>query len=555
MNIITIKDFNLGGVADSQLQGPANSLTEMVGCDIHSEPGFLKVNQALTEESGGIIDDLVKEILPCSDGNTYAFGSTNGKIWKRTSAGVWSHLYTAVPAAGAVGILSAYEYQGYIYYAMQSRLGRVAVGVPSAPTDWSTRSDSWATFTNTDADFHPMKEVNQVLYIGDGFYVAQVDAGTFSASALDIKTPLRIKALGEILTDLVVGTFVTVYKVATEILRWNTWSESYSVSDKIPEVGINCFLATDNYVLVNAGRKGNIYNYDGQDLNTFKRIPGDWTGANTALVHPRATVNMFGLPLFGVSNISGNPAKQGVYSLGSYDRNYPDVLNLEWLISRGTSENIDIGCIELVGTDLLVSWQEQATVTMTIASPGVVTFTTHQLANGDPIKFTTTGALPTGITSGTVYYVRVIDANTFHLYDTLAHAIDTGSTTGRVNTSVSQSGVHTAYVWGVDVLSTTAKVASAYIATKALNFVRNEGKTISGYAGYRSLPTGTSIKFYQKANWATDWTEITTVVDTDKMIVQCADTAPMANVVEFKVELNSSGNTAPEVDTVELSFN
>lgn len=552
MNIITIKDFNLGGVADSKLQGPAGSFAEIVGCDIHSEPGFLKVNQKLTEEANGVIDDLVKAIVPCSDGNTYAFGSTNGKIFKRTSAGVWSYVATAAPAAGAVGILDAKEYQGYIYYAMQSRLGRVQVG---APTDWTGRSDSFATFTNTDADFHPMKEVSQVLYIGDKHYVAQVDAGTFSAQAIDIKTPLRVKALGKVLTDLVIGTFVTVYKVATEILRWNTWSESYSTSDDIPEIGINCFLATDNYVLVNAGRKGNIYSYDGSNLNSFKRIPGSWAGSGSALVHPNASVNMFGLPLFGLSNVSGNPAKQGIYSLGSYDRNYPDVLNLEWLISRGTYQNIDIGAVELVGSDLLVAWQEQATITVTIATPGVVTFTSHQLANGDPIKFTTTGALPTGITAGTVYYVRQIDANTFHLYDTAANAIDTGSTTGRVATSGSQSGTHTAYVWGIDVLDTTAKVASAYIATKAINVARGEGKVISGFAGYRSLPSGTSIKFYQKANYASSWTEIETRVDTDKKLVICKDTAPLATVVEIKVELNSSSNDAPEVDLVELSFN
>jgi hypothetical protein len=253
MNIITINNANLGGIADSKYQGQKNSVAEMVGFDIHSEPGILKNNQKLTKESGSTIDDLVKKILPCSDGNTYLFGSTNGKIWKRTSAGAYSLEATASPAAGNVGILDAYEYQGYIYYSMQSRLGRVAVG---APTDWSGRDDNWQTFANTDADYHPFKEVNQVLYVGDGKDLAQVDAGVYSASALDIKTPLRIKSLGKMLTDILLGTFVNVYKVATEIFRWNTWSESYQVGDEIPEVGINCFLATDNFNLVSCGQKG-----------------------------------------------------------------------------------------------------------------------------------------------------------------------------------------------------------------------------------------------------------------------------------------------------------
>lgn len=361
MNQIQIKDINLGGISDSKYQGQKNSVVEAVGFDLHGEPGILRHNQKLTKESGSTIDDLVKKILPCSDGLTYLFGSTNGKIWSRTSAGVYALEATAAPAAGGVGIFDAWEYQGFIYYSMQSRLGRVAVG---APTAWAGRNDSWATFTNTDPEFHPFREVNQVLYIGDKHYLAQVDAGTFSANALDIKTPLRIKSLGKMLTNVILGTFVNVYKVATEIFNWNTWSQSFSASDEIPEIGINCFLATDNYNLINAGRKGNLYSYNGSQLDQFKVIPGDWRGTNEALVHPNASCNMNGVPLFGFSNVSGNPIKQGIYSLAGYDRNYPKVLNLEWLISTGNSSNLDIGAVEMVGNTLLVAWKDQTTGTV-----------------------------------------------------------------------------------------------------------------------------------------------------------------------------------------------
>lgn len=358
MKIIQIKNINLGGISDSKYQGQPNSVAEMVGFDLHSEPGILKHNQKLTKESGATVDSLVKKILLCSDGNTYLFSSTNGKIWKRTSAGVYSLQATAAPAAGSVGIIDAWEYQGYIYYSMQSRLGRVAVG---APTAWAGRNDSWATFTNTDADFHPMKEVNQVLYIGDGKYLAQVDAGIFSANALDIESPYRIKSLGKILTNILIGTFVSNYKVASEIFDWNTWStDSFQSSDDIPEIGINSFLKTDNFVLVNAGTKGNFYSYNGSQLDIFKRIQGDWSGAKEANVLPNASFNMFGLPLFGLSYFSGSSpmALQGVYSLGGYDRNYPKIVNLEWLISTGSFQYVTIGAIELVETTLLIAWKD-----------------------------------------------------------------------------------------------------------------------------------------------------------------------------------------------------
>jgi microcystin-dependent protein len=77
------------------------------------------------------------------------------------------------------------------------------------------------------------------------------------------------------------------------------------------------------------------------------------------------------------------------------------------------------------------------TVTMTIASPGVVTLTAHGLQNGDPVIFTTTGALPTGITANTTYFVYNKTANTFQLTTARLNA---GTV---VNTSGTQSGTHT----------------------------------------------------------------------------------------------------------------
>ena len=56
-------------------------------------------------------------------------------------------------------------------------------------------------------------------------------------------------------------------------------------------------------------------------------------------------------------------------------------------------------------------------VTVSIASPGVVTWTNHGLTTDDAIKFTLSGggALPTGLSANTPYYVIPVDANTFRL--------------------------------------------------------------------------------------------------------------------------------------------
>jgi microcystin-dependent protein len=83
----------------------------------------------------------------------------------------------------------------------------------------------------------------------------------------------------------------------------------------------------------------------------------------------------------------------------------------------------------------------RGTVTLTIASPCVVTLSSHGFISGDSIYLTTTGALPTGLTANTLYYVIFVDANTFRLASSYANAI-AGTA---LNTSGTQSGVHTLY--------------------------------------------------------------------------------------------------------------
>jgi microcystin-dependent protein len=87
---------------------------------------------------------------------------------------------------------------------------------------------------------------------------------------------------------------------------------------------------------------------------------------------------------------------------------------------------------------LFAALVKSATVTISIASPGVVTWNGHNRAANDPVKFTTTGALPTGLTAGTTYYVvgSSITTNTFQVSAT------PGGTA--INTTGSQSGAHTA---------------------------------------------------------------------------------------------------------------
>lgn len=76
-----------------------------------------------------------------------------------------------------------------------------------------------------------------------------------------------------------------------------------------------------------------------------------------------------------------------------------------------------------------------AVTSISNASPAVVTYTAHGFAANDPVVFSTSGALPTGLTAGTTYYVKtVLTADTFTVSATAGGAA--------INTSGAGSGTH-----------------------------------------------------------------------------------------------------------------
>lgn len=109
----------------------------------------------------------------------------------------------------------------------------------------------------------------------------------------------------------------------------------------------------------------------------------------------------------------------------------------KWMIEDGSS---------LLRSSYPVCWANLhsviGTCTISIDTPGVVTSVLHPFITGDCVHFTTTGALPSGLSPSTGYYVIVVDGNTFRLATTYANALADIA----INTEGTQSGVHT-LVW------------------------------------------------------------------------------------------------------------
>ena len=121
------------------------------------------------------------------------------------------------------------------------------------------------------------------------------------------------------------------------------------------------------------------------------------------------------------------------------------------------------------------------TATITIANPAVITKNSHGLTLGMAVYFTTTGALPTGLTENTIYYVTNPATNTFNLSTTYANAV-AGT---KITTTGSQSGTHT--------LFSTTVVTSTSSPTIEWTYTDSDGDQQDYY----------QIKVYSTAQYST----------------------------------------------------
>lgn len=117
-----------------------------------------------------------------------------------------------------------------------------------------------------------------------------------------------------------------------------------------------------------------------------------------------------------------------------------------------------------------ISTKLPKTVTITIATPGEITWVANGLSLNDSIVFHTTTTLPTGITAGTTYYVKTILSN-----DKFTISASSGGVV--INTSGTQSGTHSASLL-VNTIGGT-QVGDAYAISSKLTTVPSGTYTVT----------------------------------------------------------------------------
>lgn len=298
----------------SQSKNIQQGFASLINADVHSTLGEAQANLALISESTTPNEPCVR--AESTTGDVYWFSTTTGKTWKRAVADA---TYSLVNTNANGAHLGAKYFNGYIYYATTTKLGRYDLA--------STWTDSFATFTNG-ASYKPMEEINLSLFIGDGNYVASVDnANTFTANALDLPVGQTITALIGTSYDLLIGTIIGTNIKKCKAYLWDTYSPSWTSEDSIPDNGVNCFIDGDGMIFAQIGTSGWIYYWTGGQMKRFYKLQGITTahGDQCSTVHN-------GRPIYATGT--------KVFTIHRESESYPYAVVQEYTATTGTIKSI-----------------------------------------------------------------------------------------------------------------------------------------------------------------------------------------------------------------------
>ena len=244
-----------------------------------------------------------------------------------------------------------------IYFASSAILWKITVANLAS---WTGNVEYVGTFQNGNDTYHPMAIQNLQLFVGDTNIVAKVNElfQFIPETELNVEKTETITTMIDFDIDLLIGT-KDISKC--RVIRWDTVSESWSAEDDIYDVEVYAFIRDDNFVYALVGNAGMLYFYNGEKLVPFMRIPGSWSPSATAKINANAVGFLRNVPVFGLSGTLGDPTELGVYSLGSYSKDYPKTLSLDYPISVGLSTLIEIGVVLTKGSDMWVSWKSGST--------------------------------------------------------------------------------------------------------------------------------------------------------------------------------------------------
>lgn len=346
-----------GGISGDQFLGIPSSVQSAKNVDLRANGRqIILSNKPVRNASSVIADWGVAFVTIQSTGDVIMFGDT-GKIYRQTAgAGSFVLVYTDTTNRK---ITDAYEYNSYLYWTTQSKLHRIAVA--NIDASWSGDvTEDYKTFTAGNATHHPMIEVYNQLYIGDGKYLAELSSvGVFNGTRLSIFGDETIIGL------TFNGSYVRVYARRTASVPqsrcylWDAVSTDYSQFFTIKGLAVHSVIDKSNFDYILAGDKPVLLACTGLDYQVLKKLP-NFTGTNSATFNHNTMTASESLIFFGAVESGTNTLNRGVWSYGAKEKDYPQTLGNEFTTSNASATDL-VAAVHYSSGKIYYGWKNGAT--------------------------------------------------------------------------------------------------------------------------------------------------------------------------------------------------
>ena len=218
-------------------------------------------------------------------------------------------------------------------------------------------------FLLTDTDFHPVANFLQFLVIGNGRYVATIEATLYEPHQLTLPAEWKVRCFGFWNEYLAIGCWkgdsVSQFDNG-RIYFWDGVSTTYNFYIDVPEGAINAMEGSRGKLFFIAGYRSKLLVYEGGAQARKLKNLVNTENATVMDVFPGAIKMWRALLRIGAAgNINDTTENQGVYTFGATNERYTDSLSFDYVISTGNYQgNVRVGLVFVVNGKLLIGWQD-----------------------------------------------------------------------------------------------------------------------------------------------------------------------------------------------------
>jgi len=243
--------------------------------------------------------------------------------------------------------------------------GTVVTGVTSDLETVRFRSHYQFLISNK---YHPMERHLDFWVMGNGRYLAKFQAGDiYEPHKLTFPSEYNVRCLASWREFKAIGCWkgnsITDFDDG-RIFFWDGIYGTYNHSIKVPEGGVNAMYGTQDVLFIVAGYTGELLVYNGGGAaQKFHKLP-KVTRDKYIEIAPGA-MNMWrsNIQLGASLNTDSEAFHQGIYSIGTSQRQYPMSFGFDYLTTLGdqTASTVKLGLVFPSGQDLYTGWQNSNT--------------------------------------------------------------------------------------------------------------------------------------------------------------------------------------------------